>query len=95
MVAGWGAGWGGVGDQAARAVTHPGIRQGVSPKFFVTQKVNRRPGLPPAHPQQTSPPPPGQMGQQVGGRERGEKGRLCKGKQKRQRDIKRQETRGD
>ena len=35
------------------------------------------------------------MGWQAGGRERGQKGRLCKGKQKRHRDIKRQETWGD
>lgn len=57
-----------------------------SPKFFVTQKVNRRPGC-------TSPSPSRQPDGPTGwgGGGKGKKGRLCKGKQKRQRDVKRQE----
>lgn len=62
-----------------------------SPKFFVTQKVNRRPGFPTPLPLPSpSSQPDGLTG--WGGKGGGKKGRLCKGKQKRQRDVKRQET---
>lgn len=62
-----------------------------SPKFFVTQKVNRRPDFPtPSRSLSPSSQPDGPTG--WGGEGGGEKkGRLCKGKQKRQRDVKRQE----
>ena len=100
---GGGGGEPGGGERAALgAVTHPDS-DGNSPKFFVTQKVNRRPGLPPPptlsprpQPYLPSPPPASQMGRHAAGKGEGDKkGRLCKGKQKRQRDIKRQETWGD
>lgn len=84
----------GEGSRRPGAVTHPDS-DGNSPKFFVIQKVNRRPGLPPApHPDLPSPSQPDGLARWGGGGG-GKKGRLCKGKQKRQRDIKRQETRGD
>lgn len=78
------------GRRFARVVTHwdPDCN---SPKFFVTQKVNRRPGFPtPSYSPSPSSQPDGPTGWGEGGREK--KGRLCKGKQKRQRDVKRQET---
>lgn len=62
-----------------------------SPKFFVTQKVNRRPGFPTPLPLPL-PLQPARWADRLGGKGGGKKGRLCKGKQKRQRDVKRQET---
>lgn len=61
----------------ARVVTH-GDPDCNSPKFSVTQRVNRRPGFPTAS---CSPPPPAsQMGRQAGGEGQGKKGQIVQKK---------------
>lgn len=65
-----------------------------SPKFFVTQKVNRRPGSPPS-PTLSSPPPASQMGLRAGGKGVGEKRADCAKENKRDRETSRDRKRGE
>lgn len=84
---------GGGGDWAAPVVTHPDS-DGDSPKFFVTQKVNRRPGLPRPTPRSSPFPQPARWAGRLG-EGRGEKRADCAKENKRDTETSRDRKHGE
>lgn len=86
----------GRGAGCLRSCDPPRLRRQFSQVLCDTKGKQKAWLTPRPQPHLPSPPPASQMGRHAAGKGEGDKkGRLCKGKQKRHRDIKRQETWGD